>query len=124
MVQLVQRQEAHAGVIRFRAEDAIQLDRVADGFVNLQPQLRAIENQIELAFGTLVGGVQRDGLFGDTRGVFQKLQFVYQLVAFQLMLTAEGIRVRALLNLALTKAERSKTGATGVTLSLIHISEP
>jgi hypothetical protein len=66
-IELIEREEAHAGVIRLRAQDAIQLDGVADGFVNLQPQLRAIENQIELALGTLVGRVQSDGLFGDAR---------------------------------------------------------
>src|SRR5882762_7757812 len=115
MVQLIEREEAHAGIIRLRAEDAIQLDGVANRLVNLQAELRTVENQIELALGTLVGPVQSDGLFGDARGVFQKLQFVHQLVAFQLMLSAEGVRIGTLLNLAVTKAERGETGATCVT---------
>ena len=56
--------------------------------------------------------MQSDGLLGDARGVFQKLQFIDQLVAFQLMLSTEGVRIGAFLNLAVTKAERGETGAT------------
>ena len=70
--QLVEREEAHAGVIGLAAEHAVELDGVADGFVNLQAELRAVQNQVELAFGALVGGVQRHGFFGDARRVLEQ----------------------------------------------------
>ncbi len=99
VIQLVEREKAHARVVGFRAEHAIELDGMADGFVNLQPELTAIQDQIEAAFGTLIGRVQRHGLFGDARRVLQQIELVDQLVAFQLMLAAEGIRIGALLDL-------------------------
>ena len=48
-VQLIERQEAHARVIRLGAKNAVQLDGVADGFMDLQGKLAAIENQIEIS---------------------------------------------------------------------------
>ena len=42
LAQLFHCEETHAGEIRFHAEDAIELDGMADGFVNLQAELRAI----------------------------------------------------------------------------------
>ena len=76
MVQLVEREKAHARVVGFRAQHAIELDGMADGFVNLQAELAAVENQIERAFGTLIGRVQRDGFFGDARGILEQSQLV------------------------------------------------
>src|SRR5271157_5532054 len=55
--KLVEREKAHAGVVGFAAQHAVELDGVADGFVDLQTELRAVQNQVELAFGTLIGGV-------------------------------------------------------------------
>ncbi len=69
VIQLVEREKAHARVVGFRAQHAIELDGMADGFVNLQPELAAVEDQIEAAFGALIGRVQRDGFFGHARGV-------------------------------------------------------
>ena len=66
---MIEREEAHARVVGFAAQHAIELDGMADGFVDLQAELRAIQDQIELAFGALIGGVQRHGFFGDARGV-------------------------------------------------------
>ena len=63
--QLIHGEKTHAREIRFHAEDAVELDGMADGFVNLQPELRAAQNNRALAFGALRGGVQRDGLLGD-----------------------------------------------------------
>ncbi len=100
VVQLVEREKAHARVVGLRTQHAIELDGMADGFVNLQSELAAIQDQIEAAFGALIGRVQRHGLFGDARRVLQQIEFVDQLVAFELVLAAEGIRIRALLDLA------------------------
>ena len=69
-----------------------------------KPELAAIEDQIEAAFGALIGRVQRHGLFGDARRVREQIEFVDQLVALELMLAAEGIGIRALLNFAALEA--------------------
>ena len=78
VIQLVEREKAHARVVGLRAEHAIELDGMADGFVNLQPELAAIQNQIEAAFGALIGRVQRHGLFGDARRVLEQIEFMDQ----------------------------------------------
>ncbi len=99
MIQLVEREKAHARVVGLRAEHAIELDGMADGFVNLEAELAAVEDQIEAAFGALIGRVQRHGLFGHARRVLEQIELVDQLVALELMLAAEGVRIRALLDL-------------------------
>ena len=43
---------------------------MAHRFVNLQTQLRAVENNIERALRTLVGFEQRDGFFAHAAGIF------------------------------------------------------
>ena len=50
--QLVEREEAHARVVGLAAQHAIELDRVANGLMDLQAKLGAIENQVEFAFRT------------------------------------------------------------------------
>ena len=111
MAQLIEREEAHARVVGLAAQHAIELDGVADGFVNLQAQLRAVEDQVEFALGALVGLMQRHGLFGDARGVLQQAQLVHQFVAFQLELAAEGIGEGALLKIAVLVAGGRETRA-------------
>ena len=113
MIQFVEREEAHARVVGLRAEHAIELDGMTDGFVNLEAELAAVENQIEGAFGTFVGGVQCHGLFGDARRVLEQIDLVDQLVALELVLAAEGIRIRALLDLIVLEAVGFESGAAG-----------
>src|ERR1035441_4512690 len=96
--QLIEREEAHARVVGLAAQDAVELDGMADRLVDLQSQLRAVEDEVELALGALIGAVQRDGFCGDARGVPDQVPLVDQLVALKLMLPAEGIRIRALLD--------------------------
>ena len=48
--------------------------------------------------------VQGYSLFGDARRIFQELEFLHQLVAFQLVLPAKRIWIRTLLDLAVPKA--------------------
>ena len=55
VVQLVEREEAHAGVVGFAAQDAVELDGMADGLVDLQAELRAVEDQVEFALRALIG---------------------------------------------------------------------
>jgi len=81
---------------------------MADRFVDLQPQLRAVQDQIEDAFGTLRRRMQRDGLLGHARRVLEQLQLVDQLVALELILPSEGVRVGALLNLVVPETVGGK----------------
>src|SRR5271170_6148139 len=86
---------------------------MADGFVHLQAELAAIEDKIESAFGALIGGVQRHGLFGDARGVPWQIQFMNQLIALELVLAAEGVGIRTLLDLVALEAVGFESGAAG-----------
>src|ERR1017187_8004651 len=86
---------------------------MADGFVNLQAELRAIEDQVELAFRTLGSGMQGHRLFGDARGVARQVELFHQLVAFQLVLAAEGAGERALLDFAVLVTESREARAAG-----------
>src|SRR3974390_1085271 len=110
-VELIEREEAHAGVVRLRAENAIELDGMPDGFVDLEPELAAVEDQTELALGALVRGVERHSLLGDARRVSGKVEFVDELVALELILAAEGIRVRPLLDVVVLEAVRRAASA-------------
>src|SRR5258706_3990563 len=56
LAQFFERQETHAREIRFHAEHAVQLNGMADGFVNLQAELRAVENDRLRALGRLRRG--------------------------------------------------------------------
>src|ERR1039458_25706 len=87
--QLIEREEAHARVVGLAAQDAVELDGMADRLVDLQAQLRAVEDEVELALGALFGAVQRHGFFGDARGVPDQVPLVDQLVALKLMLRSK-----------------------------------
>ena len=103
LAQFFDGEKTHAREICFHAENAIELDGMADGFVNLQAELRAIENDGALPFGALRGGMQRDAFFGDARRVADEIERFDQLVALQHVLPAETIGVRALLNFGACK---------------------
>src|SRR5580698_10764470 len=84
---------------------------MADGFVDLQPELAAIQDQVEAAFGALIGRVQRNGLLRHERRMGQEIELVNQLVALELVLAAERIRIGALLDLVALKAEGFKSSS-------------
>src|SRR5579859_2624693 len=113
-VQLVERQKAHARVVGFGAKHAVQLNWMADRFMNLQPELRAVQNQIEAPLRALVGRVQRHRFLGHARSIFEQLQLFHQFVALQLVLPAERVGVRALLDFAVAKAVRRESRAARV----------
>src|SRR5579862_609046 len=113
-VQLIERQEAHAGIIGLAAEHAVQLDGVPDGFVDLQAELRTIQDEVEIALGALIGAVQRHGLLRDARGILHQVPLFHQFVALELMLAAERIRVRAFLDLAVFVGQRRVAHAAHV----------
>jgi hypothetical protein len=60
-IQLIERQKTGARKVGFLAEYAIKLDGMPDGFVNLQAELAAAENQRSDFLRALRGGVQRGG---------------------------------------------------------------
>src|SRR5580658_3279850 len=98
--QLIDGEEAHARVVGLAAQDAVQFDGMTYRLVDLQAKLRAIEDEVELAFGALIRCVQGDGFFGDAGRVSDQVPLVDQLVAFELMLATEGVGIGALLDLA------------------------
>src|ERR1017187_2728696 len=112
--QLIEREEAHARVVGLAAQDAVELDGMADRLVDLQAQLRAVEDEVELALGALFGAVQSHGFFGDARGVPDQVPLVDQLGPLKLMLPAEGIRIRALLDLTVFVGQRLVADAAEV----------
>jgi hypothetical protein len=71
---------------------------VTDRFVNLESELRAVENNVERAFRTLLRMMQSDRLLGDAARVLYEFQLIDQLVAFVLPLPAVGIGIRTFLN--------------------------
>src|ERR1700691_3824024 len=71
---------------------------MANGFVNLQAELRTPENNCLGTLGTLRGRVQRDGILRRTLGIPRQVESFDQFVALQSVLAAETIRVGALLN--------------------------
>ncbi len=98
LVELIERQKTCAGEIGFLAENAIEFDRMADGFVNLQAELASAKDERSGFLGALRGGMKRDGFFGNARRVLQKFERLDKFVAFERMLAAETVRVGALLN--------------------------
>src|ERR1039458_3314421 len=72
---------------------------MTDGLVDLQRELRRVENDIELAFWTLRSRVQRDRLLGNFAGMFQQPQLLDQFIASALKLPAIRVGIRALLDL-------------------------
>src|ERR1700732_5063802 len=76
---------------------------MADGFVNLQTELRAAKNDCAGSLGTLSGGMQRDGFFGDAWRVADQVERLNQLVALQGVLASKTIWVRPLLDLVITE---------------------
>ena len=91
-------EKTHAREIRFHAEHAVELDGMADGFVDLQAELRAFENDRACAFRTLYGGMERDGFFADALGVADQIERLDEFVAAFHVLPAETVRIRALLD--------------------------
>ena len=64
-----------------------------------------------MALRTRVGGVERDGFFGDARRVAQQVELMDQLVSFQLILTTEGIRITPLLDLVVFETKGGEARA-------------
>src|SRR5262249_39444832 len=82
--------------------------------------LRRVEHHGAPALGAAFGLVQRDCLLADTARVFHQLKVLDQLVAFVLILAAEGVGIRALLDLRSGESKRRKAG-TGDIARLMNV---
>src|SRR5450755_2861645 len=91
-----------------------------DRFVNLQSQLRAVENNVENALWALIRAVQCDRLFSNPAGVFQQLEFVDEFISFVLPLASKRIRIGALLNLG-SRESIGNVASAGHVLSLMNV---
>ena len=84
---------------------------MADGFMNLQAELRAAQDYGLLAFRTLRCRMQRDALFGESAGVAYQVERFDQFVALQHVLAAEAVGIGAFLNLRAREAGGDDPGA-------------
>ena len=64
---------------------------MADGFVYLQAELAAIEQESAGFFRTLRGGMERNGFFRHARSVTEQIERFDELVSCKLVLTAKTI---------------------------------
>src|SRR5258708_36990858 len=69
-----------------------------DGFVNLQAEVGAGEDQAGFFFGAWRGGVEGARLFGHLRSVLKKIHRFDEFVAAENVLAAKAVRVRTLLD--------------------------
>ena len=86
-------EEAGAGHVRFPAERAIELGRVADRLVNGEEQLRRIDDDVVAAGGDGLGLQLLDHLVAGLLGVLQPRIVLDVLVAEQLRAIDDGARL-------------------------------
>src|SRR3974390_2505892 len=92
---------------------------MADGFVNLEAKLAATKDQRASLFGTLRGGVKRDGFFANARRMLHEFHRFDQFIATEDVLTAEAVRVGALLD-GVTLKRHSDYAAAGHEFALME----
>src|SRR5207248_4429 len=109
-VQLIESQKARAGEIGFLAEDTVQLDGVANRFVNLQAELAGTQDKRADFFRALRGRMERGGFFGDDGSISHQIERIDEFISLESMLAAKTIRIRSLLNFLALK--RSSGNAT------------
>src|SRR5664280_2908071 len=100
---------------------------MADRLVDLQRELRRVENDIELAFGTLSSRMQRDRPLGNFGGMLQQPQLLDEFIPSALELAAVRVGIRAFLDFRTLKRIRrvARTGSDGrlVYLCLLYTSD-
>src|SRR3989338_3037619 len=119
--ELVEGEEAHPGEVRLHPQHAVELDGMADGLVDLQAELGALEEDGAVPFRALGRLVQRYGFLAHAPGVLDELQALDELVARRGVLPAEGVRVAALLDFILGKRSGDQARA-GVNLGLVDLA--
>src|SRR5258708_17575423 len=90
-----------------------------DGFVNLQAELAAAEDQRGFFFGAWGGGVEGARLFGHLRSVLKKIHRFDEFVAAENVLAAKAVRVRTLLD-SITFEAGGDDAAPGVVAALVN----
>ena len=98
MVELIDAQKTSAGKIGFLAENAIEFDRMADRFVNLEAELATAQDYRAGFCGALWGGVKRDRFFRNLRRVLEELKGLDEFVAAEDVLSAEAVGIGTLLD--------------------------
>src|SRR5688572_9472173 len=78
--------------------------------MDLETELAAVENQIERALGTQVRRMECHSLPSDSWRVCEQIQLAHQLIALQLILPPERIRIRTLLYLVVFERVRGEAG--------------
>ena len=99
-VELVGGEEGGAGEAALGAEDAVELGGVAAGFVDLEGELAAFEDEGGDFGGAGVGGDEGDGLFGDATGVSREVHGLDELPPEAGVVAAEGSGEGAALHFA------------------------
>ena len=118
-IELIESKEARPSKIGFLPEDAVELDGVADGFVDLQSKLVSRKDQRAGALRTLRGGMQCDRFFGYAGGVPQQIERLDEFISLQRVLPAKAIRIGPLLDLIALK-RRGRDAAAGLDLALMN----
>ena len=99
LAQLIEGEKTHAGEIRFHAQHAVELDGMADGFVNLQAQLRAFEDEwCARLRGTARLCAARRPLRPRAAALPTRSSDFDEFIAGELMLPAKAIGIGALLD--------------------------
>ena len=112
--EFVEGEERCSGKVRFHAQHAVKFNRVSHRFVNLQSELRAVQNNVEHSFRTLVGFEQARRLLRRRGGRFP-ITSTHRPVRILCSATVrQGIRIRAFLNFASCKGVSRIAGARGV----------
>src|SRR5207237_692076 len=84
--QLLEREERPAREVRLAAEDAVELGRMPAALVDLEADLRAVEEHVQDARGARLRREERGRLRGDARRVPDEIDLVDELVAARLEL--------------------------------------
>ena len=93
--------EAGAGICGLGSVDAVELGGVAAGLMNLERQLRGIEDDGLATRRAVLGAKEGAGLLGHPRCVGGELHRLHQLPAALAHFAAEGVGIAALLQLVL-----------------------
>src|SRR5579859_977674 len=111
IIELVESEKTCARKIRFLPEHAIELDGMADRFVDLKSELAAAKYQRAPFLRTLRRGMKGRGFLADTPRVVQQVERLDELVTLQGMLSAKAVWIGSLLNLVALEGSRGNAAA-------------
>ena len=105
------REEGGAGVGRLHAQHPVELDGVPDRLVDLERDLAPVEDEGRDVGRALVGRQQLRRLVGHPGGLADEVEPADELEALGGVVAAEGVGVRAVLDLGLADHRRLDAGA-------------